>query len=108
MLRAFRSPMAIVVALPVVRPAIVGVGSGSVIGRSVITGTVIAVAGPISIIRAVGAGDAGRNRARSQTEREARADAARLCRRSDGGGANGRDNSHDGKCPFHAHLLALS
>src|SRR5882724_4999299 len=102
----FRSPVAIV-AMPVIRPAIVGVGSGSVVGRSVVAGTVIAVAGPIAIIWAVGTGDAGRDGASSQTKRQAGTKAARLCRRRDGGGANGGDNSHDGKCLFHTRLLAL-
>src|SRR5258708_22997740 len=102
----FRSPLSIV-AVPVIRPAIVGVGSGSVIGRSIISGTVITVAGPIAIILAVGPGDAGPDSATRQTTRQAGTQAPRLCRRSDGDGANGGDNSHDGKCFFHTHLLAL-
>ena len=50
------------VAMPIIRPAVVGVGTRAVIGGrpviSVIAGTVVAVARPV-IIGAVGAGDAG-------------------------------------------------
>src|SRR4051812_48217110 len=101
-----RLPVAIVAMA--VRAAVVGIRSGSVIGRSVIpvvAGTVIAIAGPISVT--VSAGCAGRDRAGSQTERKARAYAARLCRRRNGGGANRGDRRQDRKCLFHMRLPAL-
>src|SRR4029078_3020610 len=93
-----------------VRSAIVGVGTRAVIGgRSVIAvvaGTVVAVARSV-IIGTVGAGDAGRECACRKAERQARPQPARLSRRADCGGANGRHRRQDCECLSHAYLLNL-
>ena len=76
------------VAVPIVRPAVIGVRSGSVIGRPVVARTVIAIARPIIVRRrqrsARGEGAGG------ETERQARTKAPRLCRRGHRGGRRRR------------------
>ena len=59
--------MSIMAVVPVIRLAVIGVRSGAaIIGRSVITGTVVAITG--SVIGAVSTGGTSRDRACGQAE----------------------------------------
>src|SRR6267378_4403989 len=90
--QCFRSPVMPPVAVPaIIGPAVIGVGTTSVVGRSIIV--VIAIARSISVIGTVAAGGNGTGGqcAGSQAERQPGADPSppRLSRRGHDGCAHG-------------------
>src|SRR6266478_197632 len=113
MLPGFLSPAMAPVVVPIIGAAVIGVRpiSVTVIGRPVVTGSVVVVV--ITIARtviAVRARRAGGECAGSQAESQSGADAPspRLSRRRHGGGANCGNRRQNRQCFPHAHLLTLS
>src|SRR5665213_2811986 len=99
------------IAMPIIRPAIIGVGSGAVINRpvAVIGRSVAVVARTVAVIAVgpVGAIGAGSQRADGEPDTEARApsESPRFGRSGDRGGAKRRNRRQNGQCLSHVYLL---